>query len=225
MGTLNIGFMVRGRGGERGRERGRGRGRGSRERWCGQAAAGLTSDGLPHTLTWGWDLPRATTALACTARAARRLHAPHHLPACSRPTRVTTAEPARTHTHTHTHAHAHTHTHTHTRSHRIHCPTRNVFLVLLNTRSQYARGASPSGPVTWSLAEALLRNIRWREQPAVVAAFNGSSELLGGGLGGTGGIGGALWQLVWGYCRAPQRLRPPSFSLQRDCFLTGMVQS
>ncbi|PNW87476.1 hypothetical protein CHLRE_02g144251v5 [Chlamydomonas reinhardtii] len=44
----------------------------------------------------------------------------------------------------------------------------------LNIGFMYARGASPSGPVTWSLAEALLRNIRWREQPAVVAAFNGS---------------------------------------------------
>ncbi|KAG2437179.1 hypothetical protein HXX76_005843 [Chlamydomonas incerta] len=44
----------------------------------------------------------------------------------------------------------------------------------LNIGFMYARGASPSGPVTWSLAEALLRNIRWREQPAVVAGFNGS---------------------------------------------------
>eukprot|EP00198_Chlamydomonas_reinhardtii_P005531 XP_001694867.1 predicted protein [Chlamydomonas reinhardtii] len=49
---------------------------------------------------------------------------------------------------------------------------------------EYARGASPSGPVTWSLAEALLRNIRWREQPAVVAAFNGSSRWTGCGTSG-----------------------------------------
>ncbi|GLI61111.1 hypothetical protein VaNZ11_003362 [Volvox africanus] len=42
----------------------------------------------------------------------------------------------------------------------------------LNTGVMYARGASPSGPTAWALAEGLMRNIRWMEQPQLPGTFN-----------------------------------------------------
>ncbi|GIL81242.1 hypothetical protein Vretimale_1167 [Volvox reticuliferus] len=41
-----------------------------------------------------------------------------------------------------------------------------------NTGVMYARGASPSGPIAWALAEGLMRNIRWKEQPQLPPTFN-----------------------------------------------------
>ncbi|GIL58387.1 hypothetical protein Vafri_13527 [Volvox africanus] len=48
-----------------------------------------------------------------------------------------------------------------------------------NTGVMYARGASPSGPTVWALAEGLMRNIRWMEQPQLPATFNSTLTMCG----------------------------------------------